>query len=73
MHEASLTNGINVTNDRGETGQARAASRHDANVLVGILAGFALAVGVIVEIGHSFAKLCSMLHDQLFDRYSLLI
>ena len=53
-----MTNGIDVTDDRSDTRQARSASRHDADVLVGILASFALAIGVIVEIGHSFAKLC---------------
>lgn len=52
---------IDVTDDGRDTRKPGAPARHDADVLVGVLAGLALAVGVVVQVGHGLAKLCQSL------------
>ena len=47
---------IDVSDDSGDTGKASATTRHDANVLVGVLTELAHAVFAVVQISYSLAQ-----------------
>ena len=51
---------VDVTDDSGNAGKSSTASRNDADVLVSVLARFALAVADIVEIRYGLAQFCGV-------------
>lgn len=51
-----MVTNIHIADDGSNSTEARAPTRHDANVLVGVLASLAFAVSDIVEIGHGLAE-----------------
>ena len=61
MDDATVARGVpyavDVTDDSGNAGKSSTASRNDADVLVGVLAPLALAVGVVVEVCDGVAQL----------------
>ena len=47
---------IDVSDDSGDTGKASATTRHDANVLVGVLAFLSLTISMVVQVRNSFSQ-----------------
>lgn len=59
---------VNIPDDGRNTRQACAPSGHDADVFVGVLAEFTLAVLVVVQVGDRFAQCCPGVKDTSMRR-----
>jgi len=54
---------VDIPDDCGDSGQARAASWDDTNILKGVLRSFALTVGLIVQVCDGFSQSYYILLD----------
>ena len=64
----SYTNGVDIPDDSGDTRQASASPRDDANIFVLVLAGLALPVRHVVEVGNSFTEGLDTRRGRVFER-----